>query len=83
VPSVLAVACLCLDAGYLLNNCVDVGSCFVMRSQALGERCVSLILDSHGYVLDVGPDASDAAFGFPPHELVSMTCTSCLADMLR
>ncbi|KAL6757192.1 hypothetical protein V8C86DRAFT_1720063 [Haematococcus lacustris] len=38
--------------------------------QALGERCVGLVLDSLGYVIDVAPDASDAVFGFPPKELM-------------
>ncbi|KAJ9530063.1 hypothetical protein QJQ45_023343, partial [Haematococcus lacustris] len=37
---------------------------------ALGERCVGLVLDSLGYVIDVAPDASDAVFGFPPKQLM-------------
>jgi hypothetical protein len=41
-------------------------------AQALGERCMGLVLDARGYVVDVAPDASDAAFGFPPRELVGL-----------
>jgi hypothetical protein len=41
-------------------------------AQALGERCMGLVLDARGYVVNVAPDASDAAFGFPPQELVGL-----------
>jgi hypothetical protein len=33
---------------------------------------MGLVLDARGYVVDVAPDASDAAFGFPPRELVGL-----------
>ncbi len=57
-------------------SCVDEdrrGGWVTLRSrpQALGERCLGLVLDAQGYVVDVSTESSDTAFGFVPRELVS------------
>jgi hypothetical protein len=54
--------------GVTLRSLMHTGT--HLSLQAIGERCLELILDSRGYVVDVADDASDTAFGFPPTDLV-------------
>jgi hypothetical protein len=40
-------------------------------AQAVAERCMSLIVDARGYVIDAGRESTaDMAFGFKPRNLV-------------